>query len=413
MAVRIVPALADLTQDIAGPIPVELLHNWAGGRQDRSAAEELLLPFRIDGTVVSTDTSGLSRLTQERDLLDVLALISRPKQIVHALGIEIGGRPIGTWVADNTEMYYPVAVAADSILDAMAEVHFRVARAAPVQIGMCVHAGLFYEIGGGLYGRDALTVEFLAEECADAGEILITRETLGRIAEPGAYETRPKWDVDARLGPGVLTVRPRRRTTHLRGDDTRYPHAFTREFYDLFSSLDGNGDAGRLKDQIYAAYQRERTIVFLAREREAEESDDLTATLDNLLLDALMDTVVRDTAGGGGQLSSSGGGLAILTFTSPRDALEFALSARGRFVENALAVQTGIDHGAVLVFEEAGRRSGIAGDPVNLASKISETAGEPGKIQITARTAERLPSIAGAEPFELQISGIRVAGVTL
>src|SRR6187402_792191 len=104
---RIIPALADLTQDIAGPVPLDLLYSWATGEQDDARAEELLAPFRVEGTVVSTDTSGLSRMTTERDLLDVLCLISEPKQIVHSIGLEIGGRPIGLWVADNTQMFYP------------------------------------------------------------------------------------------------------------------------------------------------------------------------------------------------------------------------------------------------------------------------------------------------------------------
>jgi hypothetical protein len=67
---RVIPALADLTQDIAGRVPVELLHSWASGAQDRLTAEALLEPFRLEGTVVASDTSGLSRMTHERDLLD-------------------------------------------------------------------------------------------------------------------------------------------------------------------------------------------------------------------------------------------------------------------------------------------------------------------------------------------------------
>src|SRR5712671_4548448 len=100
---KVIPALSDLTQDIAGPVPVRLLHDWAEGDQDMSEAQALLSSIQIQGTVVSSDTSGLSRMTQAMDLLDVLSVISQPKEIIHALGREIGGRAIGTWVADNTE----------------------------------------------------------------------------------------------------------------------------------------------------------------------------------------------------------------------------------------------------------------------------------------------------------------------
>ena len=96
---KIVRALADLTQDIAGPIPVELLRDWAAGTQDAAEAGRLLESYRIEGTVVSSDTSGLSRMTEERDLLDVLALVSEPKQVVHGLRVSIGGRPVGIWIA--------------------------------------------------------------------------------------------------------------------------------------------------------------------------------------------------------------------------------------------------------------------------------------------------------------------------
>ena len=160
---RLIPSLGDLTQDIAGPLPVDLFREWVSGHQDLDKATSLLEPFAIQGTVVATDTSGLSYLTKEMDLLDVLALVSRPKEIVHALGTEVGGRAIGTWVADNTEMHYPLETPLEQVLGAMAEVHERIKDEGAVRIGMCVHEGTFYEIAGGLYGHDADAVEYLAE----------------------------------------------------------------------------------------------------------------------------------------------------------------------------------------------------------------------------------------------------------
>ena len=59
----IIPALADLTQDMAGPVPVHLLYAWAAGEQEPAHADALLDPYRVEGTVVSSDTSGLSRMT--------------------------------------------------------------------------------------------------------------------------------------------------------------------------------------------------------------------------------------------------------------------------------------------------------------------------------------------------------------
>ena len=202
---RIIPALADLTQDIAGPVPLPLLYAWAAGDQDEARAETLLEPFRIDGTVVSSDTTGLSRLTKERDLLDVLALISEPKQILHAFAVEIGGRPIGTWVADNTQAYYPPAIDAKTILAAMHEAGRRVTCELTIGVGMCAHEGTFYELGGGLYGLDAHIVEKLAEHHAGPGEILVTGKVSGRCGSDYAFEPRP--DLSAFAESAVFSLR--------------------------------------------------------------------------------------------------------------------------------------------------------------------------------------------------------------
>jgi hypothetical protein len=178
-----------LTQDIAGPVPVQLLRDWAAGRQDLAAAKALLTSFCVQGSVVASDTSGLSRMMQEMDLLEALSLISRPKEMIHALGREIGGRPIGAWVADNTEMFYGEDLDAETIVEAMAEVQARIQESRAVQVGMCIHAGSFYEIGGGLYGSDADTVEYLAEHVAGAGEILLTENMAQRLKTAGASGT--------------------------------------------------------------------------------------------------------------------------------------------------------------------------------------------------------------------------------
>ena len=57
-------------------------------------------------------------IARERELLDVLSMISQPKEIVHALGRQAGGRPVGRWVADNTEMIYPDPVQAEQVIRA-------------------------------------------------------------------------------------------------------------------------------------------------------------------------------------------------------------------------------------------------------------------------------------------------------
>ena len=408
---RIIPALADLTQDIAGPLPVELLQNWAAGAQDATEAGRLLNGYRVEGTVVASDSSGLSRMTEERDLLDVLALVSEPKQIVHALGVAIGGRPVGVWVADNTEMYYPSKIDPGLIVGAMAEAQARIALSVSLKIGMCVHSGEFYEVGGGLYGGDAEAVEYLAEQFAGPGDVLVTRAVTDRLGCADDSSFAPRAELSVVYPPGVYTLARLRRMPDLRADDRQYPHPYPKEFFSLLSGLRQAGDADQVRKRIYETYLRERVVVFVVRAHERAASHSLPALLDDLVNNALVEAIVRVERRAEDHVAGLGGGSAILTFDAPGEALEFAQAVRDRFGENGVAVKIGIDRGPVLLFSNPHGPSGIAGDPVNIASKLSEDTGTGGKIRISTRACCQMPALTNAEPFRVSVSRVVLTGV--
>lgn len=408
---KIEPALADLTQDIAGPLPLGLLQEWANGRQDVEAASTLLNGFLIEGIVVASDTSGLSKLSEHRNLLEVLSIISVPKGIVHAIGVEVGGKPIGTWVADNTEMFYADAVAAETVLAAAAETQARITGTCAVGIGMCLHHGRFYEIGGGLYGRDADIVESLAESFARGGEILVTGAIAGQLDPARLRDCTARADARAHAGCDVFAVAPGSGLPDLAAANTAYPHPYPPEFFALLTALTDAGRATDARTAIYDRYLRECAVVFLAMVPDPSDGS-LTALLDDLVTKALMDTVIRRTVGADAHIASVGGGLGILTFDTAQEALDFALTIRARFAENAIPVKTGIDTGPVLHFANTHGRSGISGDPVNIASKISEDGGAAGRINITSRAAAGLSNLPpGSNPFEVRASGLTLTGV--
>jgi len=410
---RIIPALADLTQDIAGPLPLELLHAWASGDQNAAEAGHLLDAYRITGTVVASDTSGLSRLTEERDLLDVLALVSAPKQIVHGVGVAVGGRPIGVWTADNTEMFYPATVAAGLVVDAMAEAQTRIAAGGPLRIGMCIHRGEFFEVGGGLYSRDAEIVEHLAEDHAGPGEVLLTRAITDQLGDAHASSFTPRTELAGIFAPGVFALSAPRGLPDISPREDPYPHPFTQEFFGLLSGLRHADDPSLARKRIYDAYLRERVVVFLAKATEQESPDALQRLLDGFVSTALMETVLKVGMRAGDHVAGLGGGLAILTFDTPRESLDFAQAVRVRFAENGVVVKIGIDRGPVLVFAGQHGHGGISGDPVNIASKLSEDSGAVGKIRISARAMLGMSVPADAQPFAVTISRIALTGVEL
>ena len=92
---KIITSLADLKQDIAGPIPVEIVSKWTKSSRTEEDQVGILKPYERRGYVVSSDSSGLSRLTAERTLFDVMKIVSEPKEVIFQLGREIGGYGVG------------------------------------------------------------------------------------------------------------------------------------------------------------------------------------------------------------------------------------------------------------------------------------------------------------------------------
>jgi class 3 adenylate cyclase len=407
---RIIPALADLTQDIAGPVPLPLLYAWAEGEQDAARAETLLEPFRIDGIVVSSDTTGLSRLTKERDLLDVLALISEPKQILHAFAVGIGGRPIGTWVADNTQVYYPPGIGAPAIVAAMFEAGRRVTCELTIGVGMCAHQGTFYELGGGLYGLDAHIVEKLAEHHAGPGEILVTAQVRERCVADFSFE--PRADLSAFAESAVFSLRRAPSARHLDPQDRRYPHPYPADFYENLLAYKRSADRDGIRQAIYDRYLQRSVIVFLSRAREPGASWNGPGLLDDLLANVLLDSLVMGLEGVRTHVAGLGSGIGILTFADVSEALDTAQSLRKRFNANGLRVKIGIASGPVLLFPNPHGPSGIAGTPVNVASKISEDAGVAGQIHIAADVVSQLAAVEGV-PFEIPVGGVVLHGIRI
>jgi class 3 adenylate cyclase len=183
------------------------------------------------------------------------------------------------------------------------------------------------------------------------------------------------------------------------------------EFYQLFTRLRNADQAAEVKRRIYAEYGRECAVLFVSREPAAAD-DSLRSLLDDLLINTLMDTILKQTMRALDYLSSSGGGIAILTFDRVDEAFAFARELQARFAENGVAIRTAIDFGPVLAFQDREGR-GIAGDPVNLASKLSEDVGEPGRIRITDRAARRFKRPVTGEPFDVTISGVHLTGISL
>src|SRR5207253_2511520 len=128
-----------------------------------------------------SDSAGLTKLSQRLGLMEVLALIDRPKRILHAYGTAAGGRAVGVWAADNAQMFHPEWTDAVVLLSALLKAQADIARQCRVRIGIGVHYGDFYDLSSGLYGPEADAIEDIAENHTEGGEIVITQAVVDRL----------------------------------------------------------------------------------------------------------------------------------------------------------------------------------------------------------------------------------------
>ena len=406
-----IPALADLSLATSGRVPLEVLQRWAYGVRDAATATALLQPFAVDGIAVASDTAGLSRMTREMELWEVVRIVSLPKQIVHALGTAVGGRAIGRWVADNTLMFYPPPVTVETVLDAMFEAQARIAAANPARIGLCVHPGRFYELGEGLHGADARLCEVLAESHAGPGEILLTERARDAIRDRGPYVLRPREDLAGAVDAVVFSLVTGRRLPALVGTNVEYPHDFSPEAFRPLVAPGAAADQASAKERVYASSLCDRAVLFVVREHRPRAAEDLAAMLDGLLLDAIVESLARRLAPNEARVLVPAAGITILVCGTVRTAFALAVEVRERAVRTGLPLRLGIDSGPILLFESGGAVLGVTGDAVNTASKLSEDVGEVHRIALTTRALRGLDPPPAGEPFAVTVSNVTLTGV--
>jgi class 3 adenylate cyclase len=400
---RFPPGFFDLPADAGRDLPLDIIAAWTRSSQTEDAARELLAPASLRGIVVASDASGLTRLTQERSLIEILSMVSRPKELIHAYGKAIGGMPLGVWAADNTLMYYPEGVAPDHVVGMLLALQDRVRSECEIGIGLCAHRGVFYELGKGVYGPDADRVEAIAEDFTEAGELVVTGELLQTLGTAPAFRVTDREDLRAAFGE-VHRVTAGTRLGGIEASDFRYPLPFTDEFYGGLTEYQRTRRTSLVPRPAY----REVAVVVVVREREDRDQPEV-ATLNDLALSAAVKRL-------GQALLEASAGLEIKTtnevsiylFDDPRQGVTFCRGLRDSLRAQGIELRIGMDVGRVLVFELGPGLRDLAGSPVNIASKLAQDLGQFGAIHLTVAAAR----LAGLS--EMPASGdFRAGGVTI
>lgn len=404
---RFPPGFFELSRDVARALPMELIERWTRCDQSVEAAFKLLDPARVECAVVCTDSSGLTRLTRARGLIEILAMINRPKEIVHAWGTAAGGAAVGLWAADNTEMFYPPCVKPETILSMLLSVMVEIQANCEVWIGAAVHWGQFFLLSDGLYGIEASRVEDLAEDIAGPSEVLITPEFASLLSPDHKFTLTKMEAIAGSLGP-VYRLDGGPCANDLMPEDIAYPVPYSPEFYADLKTFGTKTGTTVQMEELRRRYCQTRAVVLIERER--EEGDILeVAILNDLALSAAMGhlaaNLLQDT---GGKVVKISGPLGIFTFTECAPAVEFARRFRDAFLARGIRSRIGVDVGDVLVFELGGGLIDLAGMPVNIASKMAQDAGMFGKIYLTEAALHACPARENLSPLQIRFGELTV-----
>lgn len=401
----ILPSFADLSQDIAGPIPTALLQQWENSDKTEATHEAILSPYKKKVTIVSSDSSGLTKLTGEKSLLEVLKLVSEPKESIYSFGKKIGGRSIGIWAADNTQMVYDSHIHPKLILQQMVAAQNEIQKG-HVQLGIAIHQADVWEIGGGLFGQHADFIEEIAENYTLPGEIVISDSVKIELNDFPDDIITLRTDLDFEISVYRFDY-SKYFIEALKHDDFHYPFPFDRDFFYLIR--DKNLQDEKDRALINSKYAMEK-IVILIKVKHKSRNFLLDKLSDWVMANAIINKIAEDYPL---FKIKSNGDLGIFLIEDSSQAFDFAIDLQQALHANDFKVNIALSKGEVLIFHLGNDVREIAGNPVNIASKLAEDANEEGVIFIEESVEYNNIHHYNIEKFSIKTSSVLIRGFKL
>lgn len=400
------PGLFDIKQDIIGSLPLTLVKDWLDTGQNKSDAETLLSDYKVKGFSVSSDSAGLSKLSKTRPLLEVLAMVNRPKEIVYTIGKHIGGQSLGIWAADNTQMFYPAEVPVARLLSALLTIQAEINKSSGVKIGLGVHFGEYFGINGGLYGEAADAIEEFAENDTEGGEVLITHSVYEQLPPGHGFEIA-KAGYEGRTLGRVYSVLSGPLLPEIPELDKHYPIPYSRDFYEDLIEYEDNLSDVPLGESLEKKYLNQKVVVLVERESR-KSAEHLIDMFTDMSFSALMkDSGTQLLTKHGGDEIKVVGNLGIYIFDSPKVAFAFSKEFQDVMNQRNVDTRIGIDKGPVLVFDLPTGGKDIAGMPVNIASKMAQDNGRFGHVYLNGHLGESL-NVEALTRINYTVSGVEM-----
>lgn len=397
-------SLFDAASHLEPILPQELMLAWTASDQEERTAQAFMADYATEGTCVLGDASGLSKLSRELPLTDVLAMLHMPKSMVMAAGLATGGQAINGWTADNTAMWFPKEVSEKQVLDCtgglVASFHNL-----PFQMSFGLHRGIFYKVGATLLGTAYQTLEHIAENEVPAGKIWASQEFCRGLPEHQATPHQVH-------GITMMELLQAYEPSYCFADSrVSYPHSFDATFFtllDMYARADVQ-EKEILRESLEQHASREGFILFFAYE--LQKSLGLAGVISQQVEDTMLRSRFASLPGcAGAQWIKAGGGIGILEGNSLEALFTCAKQIAQTCAEEGVDVAFGIDKGSYFIFEQEDGDRDVAGSPVNIASKLSEDSGVAGSILIS-KAAWQGGRIA--EPRLVEVSGLRFTAMEL
>lgn len=396
-------SLFDAASHLEPVLPLELLEAWAVSEKTTEVAESLMNEFYVRGTCMLGDASGLSKMSRELPLADVLALLHVPKSLVMHVGSHFGGEAVHGWVADNTAFWFPEEIPASSVLEC-AEVLQSSFSVLPFKMSLGLHSGGFYKIGNTLVGPSFSHLEHIAENDVLAGQIWITKD-LANIVNIVNKPLEVVYQGEYDMCSWPVAQRP---AVHMGDTHVPYPHGFDQDFFMKLDAYARSKSASGLKS-LEAHATRSGYIIFFAYD--LTEGYGLEGMLEQQLQDTLLGASLAEVPlPGGADWVKVGGGIGILRSDTNKGALEAVKRLYTVFVERGILVSFGVDFGMYFFFQQEDGGRDVAGSPVNIASKLSEDAGECGCVLMTEAAWDGETS---GERKVIAVSGIQIPAIQI
>jgi hypothetical protein len=405
---QLTPQFFDLSQDIVEYVPSEIIENWLGTKRTSLNARKILKQNQVEGTLVSTDTSGLSKLSMQKDLIEVLAIINKPKELVYSYGKSIGGRAVGIWAADNTQMFYPSTIKIDTILSMLIDLQREIAKTCKVKIGIGVHTGKFYDVGNGMYGPESNFIENIAENFVEGGEIAVSEKSVGLIKNKNAFSFSERKDLVSEFGK-VYRLNKGPKAKRLSKIDYNYPIPFSREFQNDIRELHESKGLKKL-NQLREKYIKEKVIVLIERERFEAKSYETVILNDFSLYGIMSKIALKLLIDYEGKRIKTIDNLGIYAFSDPEEAMEFTEHFKFDLGGYNLRCKAGISKGEVIIFDLPSGKRDIAGSPINIISKIVQDNGQLDKIYLTEEIINEFKAEKSDlfKPISFEASGVKI-----